>query len=227
MTEENLKIKVAPNSKESEMMVLGCMLTSINALNIAADALDDSDFYYTEHKIIFQVLKSAYKSDKPADIHLVCEELKRQDKLKSAGGAGYITLLAQYAGTSAYIEEYVAIVRDKAVLRSMIHTSQIVEKKALEEPEDVFEALDEAQQLFFQISQSAHPTAGKLINEILSGVKSESSLPYLKELQERQEKYQKRGPESPGITGIPTHFADLDKMLNGFNNSNMMILAAR
>ena len=57
MSETTQIVKIAPHSKESEMMVLGCMLTSINGLNIAADALDDSDFYFTEHKIIFQVLK--------------------------------------------------------------------------------------------------------------------------------------------------------------------------
>lgn len=225
--ENALKVKVAPNSKESEMMVLGCMLTSVNSLNVAADHLDDADFYYTEHKIIFQVLKSAYKNDKPADVHLICEELRRQEKLKAVGGAAYITTLAQYAGTSAYTEEYVSIVRDKAVLRNMINAAQIVEKKALEEPQNVFETLDEAQQLFFQISQSANPVAGKLIADILSGVKSESSVPYLKELQERQERFQQRGPEDAGITGVQTHFNDLDKILNGFNNSNLMILAAR
>lgn len=227
MLESAIKVKIAPNSKESEMMVLGCMLTSINGLNIAADALDDADFYYTEHKIIFQILKSAYKNDKPADVHLVCEELKRQDKLKTIGGAAYIATLAQYVGTSAYVEEYVSIVRDKALLRSMINAAQIVEKKALDEPQNVLETLDNAQQLFFQISQTAHPAAGKLISDILSGVKSESTLPFLKELQERQERYQLKGPEDPGITGITTHFKDLDKMLNGFNNSNLMILAAR
>jgi replicative DNA helicase len=227
MSENPIKTRVAPNSKESEMMVLGCMLTSINGLNIAADGLDDADFYYSEHKIIFQALKTAYKCEKPADVHLICEELKRQDKLKAVGGAAYITTLAQYAGTSAYLEEYVAIVRDKAILRSMIHAAQIIEKNALEDPPNVLENLDEAQRLFFQISQSASPSSGKLIAEILSGVKSESSLPFLKELQERQERYQLKGPEDSGITGIPSHFKDLDKMLNGLNKSNLMILAAR
>lgn len=227
MSETNAKVKIAPNSKESEMMVLGCMLTSVNSLNIAADALNDSDFYYTEHKIIFQALKTSYRQDKPADVHLICEELKRQDKLNAVGGAAYITTLAQYAGTSAYIEEYTSLVQDKAVLRSMINAAQIVEKKALEDPQNVLEALDEAQQLFFQISQSAHPAAGKLIGEILSGMKSESNIPFLKELQERQESYLQKGPEDSGITGISTWFTDLDKMLNGLNNSNLMILAAR
>lgn len=227
MSENAPKIKIAPNSKDSEMMVLGCMLTNINGLNIAADGLDDSDFYYTEHKIIFGVLKGAYKSDKPADVHLVCEELKRQDKLKNVGGAAYITTLAQYAGTSAYLEEYVNIVRDKAILRKMIHVAQAVEKTALEEPPSVLDALDEAQQLFFKISQHANQGSGKLISEILSGVKSESAQPFLKELQERQESYQINGPQGSGVTGVLTHFQDLDKMINGMGNSNLMILAAR
>jgi replicative DNA helicase len=221
------KVRIAPNSKESEMMVLGCMLTSVNSLNTASDHLDDADFYYTEHKIIFQALKTAYKNDKPADVHLICEELKRQNKLQAVGGVSYVTTLAQYAGTSAYTEEYVSIVKDKSVLRCMINAAQVVEKKALDEPQNVFETLDEAQQLFFQISQAANPIAGKLMSDILSGVKSESSVPYLKELQERQERFQQRGPEDSGITGIPSHFNDLDKMLNGLNKSNLMILAAR
>lgn len=222
-----VKVRVAPNSKESEMMVLGCMLTSINALNVGADSLDDTDFYYTEHKIIFRVLKSAYMTDRPADIHLVCEELKRMEKLDAVGGAAYVTTLAQYAGTSAHIEEYCRLVRDKSLLRSMINAAQVVEKKALEEPLDVYASLDDAQQMFFQISQTANRETGKLVAEILNGVKSESLKPYLKELQERQEEYQLKGPEEAGVTGLRTHFHDMDKMLNGLNNSNMMILAAR
>lgn len=227
MSENPQKIRIAPNSKESEMMVLGCMLTSINSLNIAADGLDEADFYYTEHKILFQTLKTAYKLEKPADVHLICEELKRQDKLKAIGGAAYVTTLAQYVGTSAYIEEYVELVKHKAILRRMISAAQTVEKTALEEPKDVLATLDEAQALFFQISQTASPAAGTLIGEILSGTKAESKTPFLRELQERQELFQQRGPEDSGITGIRTHYVDLDKMINGFNNSNLMILAAR
>lgn len=221
------KIRVAPSSKESEMMVLGCMLTSINSLNIAADSLDDHDFYYSEHKLIFLVLKEAYKKEKPADVHLVCEELKRMDKLESVGGAGYVATLAQFAGTSAFIEEYAEIVKSKSILRKMIHAAQSVEKTALEEPDDVHEALDEAQGLFFKISQAANPGAGYLVSELLSGVKGPTGVPYLKELQQRQEAYQERGPNDPGITGIPTHYIDLDRMINGLGNSHLLIVAGR
>jgi len=227
MAEPDKKSRVPPNSKESEMMVLGCMLTNINALNVSADSLHDIDFYYTEHQIIFSALKGAYRSDKPADIHLIGEELKRQSKLDGIGGISYLTTLAQYAGTSAFIEEYVQLVREKSILRRMIATSQGIEKVAMEEPGDVLAALDQAQSQFFQISQENQRNGGVAIKDLLSGLKAESKLPYLKELQERQQKFQEKGPDDPGITGIPTHFIDLDKMLNGFNNSNLMILAAR
>jgi DnaB helicase-like protein/AAA domain-containing protein len=154
MTNSQQKIKIAPHSKDSEMMVLGCMLTSINSLNVAADALDDTDFYFRDNQIIFQVLKAAYVNDKPADVHLVCEELRDQNKLKTVGGVAYITTLAQYAGTSAYIEEYVKIVRDKSILRRLITAAQQVVNEALEEPDDAQQMLDEAQQLFTEIQRS-------------------------------------------------------------------------
>ena len=157
----------------------------------------------------------------------MAEELKRQDKLVTIGGLAYLTTLAQYAGTSAFIEEYVELIQSKSLLRKMIHAAQLVEKSALEEPQDVHEALDEAQQLFFQISQAANPAAGILISDIFSGLKAESGVPFLKELQERQENYAQKGADETGITGIPSHFVDLDKLINGFNNSNLMILAAR
>lgn len=227
MPETLAKIRVAPNSKEAEMLVLGCMLSSINSLNIAADSLEEGDFYYAEHHTIFDVLKRLYLQDKPADIHLVCEELKRLDKLKTIGGPAYVAILAQYAGTSAYIEEYVEVVRNKAILRRMVHAAQVVEKLALEEPQDVRHALDEAQQLFFKISQTTNPEAGVRIQDILAGTASQSQQPFLQELEFRQERYQARGPEDLGITGIPTHFLDLDRMLNGLGNSNLIIIAGR
>ena len=104
-TGSGLAIKIPPHSKDPEMIVLGCMLTSTNALNIAAGMLSDSDFYYTEHKVLFQVLKEAYKKEfSPADIHLVAEELKRIDKIDTVGGVGYLMTLAQYVGTSRMLK---------------------------------------------------------------------------------------------------------------------------
>lgn len=227
MSEEKKIIRIPPNSKESEMMVLGCMLTNVNALNAAADSLHENDFYYTEHKHIFTALQRSFLADKPADIHLTAEELKKEKKLDSIGGISYLTALAQYAGTSAYIEEYVDLVRSKSILRQMMSAAQRIEKQALEDPSDVLASLDEAQSFFFNISQSTQNSPGVTIRELISGAKAETKLPFLKELQERQESFIEKGPNAPKITGIPTHFTDLDKLLNGFNPSNLMILAAR
>ena len=221
------KARTHPNSKDSEMIVLGCMLNSINSLNIAADSLDDADFYYTEHKTIFKALKSSYLQDKPADVHLIAEELTRQDTLKSVGGVSYLISLAQCAGTSAYIEEYIKIIRNKCTLRRMISAAQIIEKSAVEEPENVADALDEAQSLLFKISQTSGKETGLLFNDIVSGLKSEKKLSFLEIIEQRQSEYKNRKPGDQGITGISSGLIDLDKMINGLNNSNLMILAAR
>ena len=221
------QVKSAPNSKESEMMVLGCMLTSVNGLNIAADSLDEYDFYYKEHQIIFHALKTAYRSDKPADLHLISEELKRQNKLEEVGGIAYLTTLAQYAGTSAYVEEYVNLIKNKSILRKMISAAEKIEKEALSEPSDVHSSLDTAQALLFQITQTVNTNQGTELRDILSGVKAESKLPYLKELQERQNQFHEKGAKDAGITGEPTHFTDMDKMINGLNPSHLIIVAAR
>ncbi len=221
------KMKVPPNSKESEMMVLGSMLSNINSLNIAADALDDADFYYSEHKTVFAALKSAYRNDKPADVHLMAEELKRAGKLESVGGIGYLTTLAQYAGTSAYIEEYTELVKSKAILRRMILAAQQVEKEALEDPQDVSTTLDSAQKKFYEISQQTNSKDGVTIADLLSGKKATSEMPFLEALQKKQEQYRNRDPDDLGISGISTHFIDFDKMVGGFNQSNLMIIAGR
>lgn len=220
-----IKAKVPPNSREAEMMVLGCMLTSINSLNVSAEHLSEGDFYFAEHKIIFRCLQDAYASDKPADVHIIAEELKRQEKLQLVGGVVYLTSLAQYSGTSAYIEEYAEIVKNKSILRQMVETAQIVEKTAYDEPGDVDCALDDAQQLFFRIGQTRNTKAGLLIRDILEG--SRTSITFLKELEARQERFMRLGPSEVGITGIPTGFVELDRMINGLNNSHLVILASR
>jgi replicative DNA helicase len=112
-----------PNSKESEMMALGCMLNDTVSLKIGSESLNDSDFYYSEHKIIFQVIKSAFKDEKPADIHLICEELRQQNKLKYVGDIVYITTLAQYAGTSAHLEAYCEDLKKFTMKRELISLS--------------------------------------------------------------------------------------------------------
>jgi replicative DNA helicase len=224
---EQQTIKALPHSKESELIVLGCMLTSLGSLNIAADSLEAPDFYHSEHKIIFQTLKECFLQDTPADIHIIAEELKRTNKLQAIGGVAYLTTAAQYAGTAAHIEEYVELVKTKSILRKMIRAAEEIERMAFNNPDDVHTTLDLAQQKLFHISQAANTTNGLLIKDILIGSHSSSKLPYIKELQEKQELYHSKGPNESTVTGIPSHFKDFDKIINGMSPSNLMILAAR
>jgi replicative DNA helicase len=130
-----------PNSKENEMMVLGCALTSCNALDCIV-SLTNNDFYFTEHKTIFSVLKDFQKQNKPADIHLVAEELKSLGKLSETGGVSYLTVLAQYAGTSAYIDEYISLLKEDSTKRKLLELSQSAQKAALNESGDVLRQID-------------------------------------------------------------------------------------
>ena len=221
------KTRTPPHSKEAEMMVLGCMLTSLNSLNIAAEALHELDFYFAEHRHIFNCLKSAFTADKPADVHLVAEELKRQNTLHEVGGVVYLAELSEFAATSAYIEEYVENVKSLATLRRMVDAAQTIEKVALEKPADVYQALDDAQQLLFKIGQTSNNKAGFLVRDILSGRCADSKQPFLKALESRQEKFMQMGEGEASITGLQTHFLDLDRLINGLNNSHLLILAAR
>lgn len=134
--------KTPPNSKEAEMIVLGCMLASVGSLIISSEMLETDDFYYTEHKIIFTALKECFKQEKPADVHIIAEDLKRQDKLKTIGGVAYLTSLVQYAGTAAHIEEYSELVREKSLLRKLIALAEKMKTAALNDPNDLSSCLD-------------------------------------------------------------------------------------
>ena len=118
----------ATNSQDAEKMVLGCMLTSLNGLSIGAEGLNEEDFYHTEHRTIFSSFKDLYLADKPADLHIVSEALKTQGVLETIGGIAYLAHLAQFAGTSAYVEEYVEVVKGKALVRRMLIATQSFEK---------------------------------------------------------------------------------------------------
>ncbi len=117
------KIIESPNSKETEMMVLGCMFNNEDSFNISVNSIVDQDFFYREHKILFKAFKEAYKENKPADVHLIAEKLKQQSKLEEIGGISYLIELAQYAGTSASIEEYIDILKDYSTKRKLLDIS--------------------------------------------------------------------------------------------------------
>jgi replicative DNA helicase len=145
-TEE--KPRVMPNSEQSEGMVIGCMIKRNNGLETGCEALSEEDFYFDQYKVIFRALKSLYQRGKPADEHLVCEELERQGKLEEAGGPEFINNLAMVVGSSAYLEEYIEIVEDKALLRKAIESAKTIYDNGLANPKDVKRFVEESKELF-------------------------------------------------------------------------------
>ena len=114
------KATTLPNSKESEMMILGCMLSNAHALNISCKVLSRNMIsIFLNTNIYSNQLKLIWRIEGVADVHLTCEQLKTHDKLELIGGIGYVANLVQYAGTSAYIEQYIEILKEKANQRKI------------------------------------------------------------------------------------------------------------
>jgi replicative DNA helicase len=131
-----------PNSKESEMIVLGCMLKDEDSLNIASNALDIQDFYCSEHRIIFQELKASRKND----THLIGNELKNKGKLKDIKDIiNYLMGLSDYSGTSAHIEAYVDELKKISRQRQLAYLGQEITNRALnkEDPSKIIIELEE------------------------------------------------------------------------------------
>lgn len=215
-----------PHCKDSELMVLGCAMNSINCLNSTIDALVEKDFYFLEHQVMFSILASCYKNDQPAHVGIVLSLLKDKDLADKAGGNSYVVNCAAYSGVNADVDAYIRVVKGKSTLRKMLSACQEIAQEIYKAPDDADDVLDFAQNLFFQIGKDKSKDF-KLMKDILNGSKSESGKSFIHLLEERQERYKLLGDQKGVITGLETHFPDLDKMLNGFNKSNLMILAAR
>lgn len=218
--------KSAPNSRESEMMVLGCMLTSAYALDISSGQLLSQDFYFAEHRTIFQVLKTFHKNDRPVDIHLVCEELKRQDQLKAIGGPGFITTLAQYAGTSANVEEYCNELRRKSLSRHALKLHQEAIGEYLKDPEDPHQVSEQIYYKLIELGKRYTPSDKASIGEVLSGNKSSiEPVPLVERIQLRQAFYKQNG--KPCLEGLPTGFFDLDRKMSILKDTSLIVIAGR
>lgn len=216
-----------PNSIEAEMMVLGCMMSHIDDLNLAIDVLDQSFFYYEKNQIVFSALKWCYKEDKAAEVNILAEYLRSEGKLKEIGGHVYLMDLVQFSGVGASIEDYCEIVKNKALLRKLHFAGISIAKFALTDPLNVQLAIEDAQKMIFEISQYSGRKTGKLVSEIVDGTASKYGKSLIELVEERQQKLKDFGIEKGVISGISSGLIDLDKILNGFQKTNFMVLAAR
>ena len=210
-------LRVPPHSIEAEQSVLGGLLLDNQAFDRVADLLREEDFYRYDHRLIWQQIARLIERSHPADVVTVFEALKSAGKSDEAGGLQYLNALAQETPSAANIRRYGEIVRDRAILRQLISTSDEIATQALNpQGKDTRQILDEAESKVFQISEDgSRGTAGfQSLQDLLGKVV------------ERVDELYSRGASSD-VTGVPTGFADLDRMTSGLQAGDLVIVAGR
>lgn len=207
MTSESLKN--IPHSLEAEKAVLGCILIDNNSISDVLEHISHLSFYDKANTIIFETMLELYDKTIPIDSVNLINSLKKNNHLESVGGAYYITGLSQDAPSVSNAEYYSKIIHEKYVLRMIIKTSKEMNSLAYEDNE-ISEIIDKAEQHLFSIS------------EISNKKKFQELEPMLEKVLEIWGN-RKKGD----ITGVPSGFQDLDNQISGFQNSDLIVLAAR
>jgi replicative DNA helicase len=204
--------KMPPQAVELEEAVLGALMLEKNALTVVADILTFECFYKENHKIIFEAIQNLSSRSEVVDILTVTNELKRIGKLELAGGPHAVAQLTGRVASGANIEFHARIVLQKHIQRELIRISADTLRDAYEETTDVFDLLDAAEQKLFQVSN------GNIR-------KNYESMPSL--IARAVKKVEMAAQNVSGITGVPSGFMALDKLTSGWQNSDLLILAAR
>ena len=204
--------RVPPQNIEAEQAVLGAMLIDKEAIAKASEILTSSDFYREAHRVIFNAMLELYNKNEAVDMVTVTEILKRDNKLEDIGGLAYITSLANVVLTAANVKYHADIVAEKSVLRQLVRVSTEIAAMGYEANEDVGTLLDTAEGRILEISNRKKKADFTPINDVL-----------MESVQNIEKLINNKG----GLTGLPSGFADLDKLTSGLHPSDFIILAAR
>lgn len=203
--------KMPPNAVDFERLVIGTFLIDKKGLDYSIDLLTPEVFYDPRHQVIFSTILKLYEGNHPVDLMTIIQDLKKEDKLLAAGGDHYIIDLTMGVSSSAHIEYHVRVILEKYILRSLINVSANVIDSSYKESTDVFELLDKAEQSFFEITngtiKKGFDTANSLVKQAIDTIKS---------LKDKE-----------GLSGVPSGFTALDKETGGWQNSDLIIIAAR
>lgn len=206
-------VRIPPQSIESEKAVLGSIMLRKDAMHEVEDMITPDSFYADKHRIIFQAMLDLSVKNEPIDMLSLSTKLGEKKTLDSVGGNTYLAEIVNSVPSSTNVKHYADIVQKKYVLRSLIEAADYVSELAFEEGSDhMDDILDMAEKKVFSVVSS--PKNQKFVN-------LKDAIP---EAYERMEKLH----ENKGmLRGLPTGFKDLDNMLSGLQNSDLVILAAR
>ncbi|MFA6618984.1 MAG: replicative DNA helicase [Candidatus Neomarinimicrobiota bacterium] len=204
--------RIPPQSIDAEKAVLGSMMQDEMAASRAMEILNEDAFYMDSHRFIFRAMKDLNNEHKPIDQLTVVEQLNQMKLIDDIGGPALIANLINRVPTAANIEYYAKIVKDKYTLRTIIKTSNKMIESAFSENETTEIILDTAQQKIFQLRESASSQDFVAVNTI-----TRPTVEHVEHL------FSHKGD----MVGIPSGFKLFDNMTNGFQNSDLVIIAGR
>lgn len=204
--------RVPPQNVEAEASLIGSVLIEKDAIIKIADIVSPDDFYVDRNGLIFAAIMDLYEQRQPIDIVSLSNKLGEAGELERIGGSSYITELTSAVPTAAHVVHYAGIVAHKATLRRLIAAASNISQFGYDEQSPLDQLLDRAEQTIFEVSQKNLKQNFVPISSILA-----DSFDRLNELHSTAGK----------LRGVSTGFRDLDNMLAGMQNSDLIILAAR
>jgi replicative DNA helicase len=204
--------KVPPQAKDLEEAVLGAMMLEKGAFDTVVEILKPECFYVDAHQRIFKAMKSLANKSQPIDILTVVEELRTGEELDIVGGPYYVTKLTNTVVSSANIEAHSRIVLQKFVQRELIRISGEIIGDAYEDSTDVFDLLDQAESKIYDVTSKHLRNSYESIDSVLV-----KAIQRIEDLRHKNE----------DVTGVPTGFPSLDRVTYGWQNTDLIILAAR
>jgi replicative DNA helicase len=201
-----------PHNLEAERSVLGAILVHNDAFNLAVQVIDSEDFYRVAHRRVFEKMIALNERGQAIDFVTLKEELSRGGDLDDVGGPAYIASLADGVPRATNVEYYARIVKEKSTLRELIYAANKILTNAYEADQESDLILDEAEGAIFAVADDRLKAGFVPMRDLVK-----ENFPKIEQLFE-----QKRL-----ITGVPTGFVDLDEMTRGFQQGDLIIVAAR
>lgn len=204
--------KLPPRDTEVEQAVLGAVMLEKDAYMEVCDLLTPDSFYDPRHQKIFQAISTLGLNQQPIDLITVTEQMNKEGTLEEVGGRVYLTDITARVFSAAHVAEHAKIVAQKFLARRLIHFASEVEGKAFDPANDIDDLLQEAEGQLFEISQTQLKREVTQVDPVLALA---------------LEQIQLASTSETGLSGLQTGYHELDKMTSGWQNSDLIIIAAR
>ena len=211
-TKQSLGSRIPPQALDVEAALLGTMLLSRDAIADALQIVEPSHFYKPSHIHVFEAICDLYGAGEPADVNTVGDSLNRRGYLEKMGGKSFLLELQAGSPSVTSAARYAKIVTEHATLRTLIGVGNEITEIGYSQPDDVVKAVDEAENLVFQVSQRRNTESMERIGPLLQG-----NLDRLEALAD----------STKDVIGTPTGFRDFDNLLSGLQDNSLIIVGGR